>query len=81
MGHSIVFGGYVQCACQETEGSEGGVRCSGEEWGMGSVQLRWNVHSMQDANDVSEGLCNMVYDDVVNCVLWDWCCGGNVGKT
>ena len=34
---------------------------------MGSVELRGAVHDVYDADYFREGLCWVLYDDVVNC--------------
>ena len=39
---------------------------------MVGVELGRTVHDVKDADDVCEGLCRVLCQDVVNGVLWDW---------
>ena len=41
---------------------------------MGSVQLRRAVHDMEDTDDICEGLCGVLHDDVVDGCLGSRCC-------
>ena len=75
MSESIVGCWYVQCVCKEAECGDCGQRGCGERCWVGSVQLSRDVHDIEDTDNIGEGLCWVVHDDVV-----DGCLGPPVQK-
>ena len=41
---------------------------------MGSVKLRRAVHDMEDPDNIGEGLCWVLHDEVVDGCLGSFCC-------
>ena len=41
---------------------------------MGSVQVRRAVHDVEDTDNIGEGLCWVLHDDVIDGSLVSYCC-------
>ena len=71
---NIVSCWYVQCSGKETKCDNCGQRGCGEGLWRGSVQLRGAVHDVENTDNIYEGLCWVVHDDVVDGCLLSRCC-------